>query len=704
MISPPNDELPLLRQELRLYPAPESEHGSSRWTLEDPIRGRFYQLGWLETEFLANWSISPQKTLSRIYETTTLRPNPETLNSFLLFLRNNHLVQTSADTLIRQKEQQRESESWLKWLFRYHLAFRVPLCEPDVWLGKTLPVALPFMSRFFFQISVLAAIAGFWLASRQWESFIHGFSYLYSAEGAVISVITIILVKVLHELGHAFTCKRYGARVSTIGIMFILFWPVLYTDVSGAWRLKSRQHRIMIGAAGIFTEMVIAAWALLIWNFTDEGIVKSVLFTLSTTSLFLSLSINLSPLMRFDGYFILSDWCNMPNMQPRAFAMARWAIRKWMFGWKTKPPERFSAMRTRGVVIYALSTWIYRCTLYFSIALAVYHLVFKTLGILLFSVEIAYFLIFPLVREVRIWLKNYQEFHMNVKILRLFLFVFFIFLFLFVPWHHTVYAPAVLMAKQQQQLFVAEDAMLTGQYVNAGDKVVKGQLMFILISPKLDQAIEELKIQSRMLEKQILFYPFDKKAAADLQIVRDEFSIIKYRLNEQKSLKEKLTIRAPYSGVVVDLQEHIAGSWMAAGTVLGRVVGEEGTIAEAYINERDIARIGGQNKATFIPDDIHLSRFSLSIDRLARGVSTDLSAHPELSSSYGGPVATKLGRHKRIPVPQQAIYQVYLSDDSSLSAPLSQKKGAIVIKGKSQSIIHRMWNGVLKVAIRESVM
>ncbi|CAM3759166.1 Peptidase family M50 [Vibrio aerogenes CECT 7868] len=696
--------LPPLRQELRLHPAPDDVYGAPRRTLEDPIRGRFYQLGWLETEFLANWSDSPEKVLRDVRNTTTLRPDEAALTSFSRFLSQNHLVHLDVTTLEHQLAQQQRQEHWFFWLMKRHLAFRIPLCQPDPWLSRCLPLLLPLMSRAFVILSLIAALLGLWLASRQWEHFTHGFSYLFSVQGAVISVVTIIGVKAVHELGHAFTCKKYQVPVSTMGMTFILFWPVLYTDVTGAWRIKEKHRRIMISAAGMLTEALIAAWALLWWNFVDDSILRSVLFTLATTSLFLSLSVNLSPLMRFDGYFIFSDWLDMPNLQSRAFAMARWAIRKALFGWQIKPPESLPLSRQRTVIVYAFATWIYRCMLYFGIALAVYHLVFKALGLLLFLAEIVYLLGIPLAKEIHNLIKNRDKLTMNGNMWRTLGVSGVLITALLVPWHHTISAPAVLMAEKQQQLFVKQSARLVKRAVVSGTVVSQGQLLFQFTSPELDQKIQTLDIRRISLEKQIRSYPFDRQASADLTVIRDELLSVKAQIKQCTRLIQQLTIRAPFSGHIAGVPETLtAGSLIPAGEVLATLTGDKGVRAQAYISEHDLSRVRGMRQGVFIADEIQTSVMTLSLERLAQGGVSDLRAHPGLSSPYGGPVAAHIDHRKQAPIPQQALYAASFTDPEA-AAPKTQLRGEVVIEGQAQSLFSRMWNALVSVVIRESVM
>ena len=695
--------LPPLRQELRLHEAPAAENGAPRWTLEDPVRGQFFQLGWLETEFLAHWQSSAEELLKRICQTTTLSPNATQLGAFIRFLQHNQLVQAECEQLIEQDKQRRSAQKWWQWLFQRHLSFRVPLCSPDAWLTKGLPWVRPLLSRQFIQLSALVGLMGLWLASHQWQEFSAGFSYLFSFSGIVLSVTTVIVVKVLHELGHAFVCKKYHGRVATMGVNFILFWPVLYTDVTTAWRLKQQRPRMLISAAGMLTEAVIAAWALLLWNFFDPGIARSVLLTLATTSLLLSLSVNLSPLMRFDGYFIFSDWLEMPNLQQRASKMAQWKIRSWLWGWQDAAPEPMRKARQRLVINYAFAMWLYRLTLYFGIALGIYHLVFKALGVVLFMVEIAYLLVRPCVYEIRYWLSQKQKMTFNLNTKLTLITSLLLLIGLIVPWHQTISAPAMWLAKQQT-LFVAQDAQLQTIEIQSGQQVQAGEVLFRLSSPLLLQSITELTYRQQSLLKQLQSYPFDKKASADLAIIRDELVVITQRLAQQQTLLDELTVRAPFAGQIVDVNPYLqAGDWLATGQVLATLISNQESRVDAYIDEHQYARLNAGATAVFVAENLNQPPVALLLSKLSLGTIDNLSAHPELSSPYLGPIAATIDRKTHQPIPEQALYLATLQVQDT-NAPAFQMRGQVTIEGEGQSILSRVWQAIMKVLIRESVM
>ena len=130
----------------------------------------------------------------------------------------------------------------------------------------------------------------------------------------LLYLVTLIFVKCLHELGHAFVAKHFGCRVSAIGIAFLVFFPFLYTDTTDAWRLRNHKERLLINFAGILTELHLALIATFAWAVLPDGGLKSVAFFIATTSWISSLVINVSPFMRFDGYYVFADWLKAENL------------------------------------------------------------------------------------------------------------------------------------------------------------------------------------------------------------------------------------------------------------------------------------------------------------------------------------------------------------------------------------------------------
>ncbi|GKV81613.1 hypothetical protein PEC106664_23870 [Pectobacterium carotovorum subsp. carotovorum] len=693
-----------LRDELILHAGPANRDGSPSWTLEDPLRGLYFRIGWAEMAMLSRWSMgNVAQIVAEVNQTSALTLDDSDVQYFNRFLQANSLTRVSGDEAMaqfaRQVEQSRVS-IWRKLLKNY-LFFRIPLWHPDRFLGATLPWIEPFFSRTFLKLTLLVAVLGLFLAGRQWETFKHTFLHFFTLEGAALAGLTLCFTKILHEFGHAYTCKRFGARVATMGVAFLVMMPVLYTDTSGSWKLTRRRQRMAIGAAGMITELVLAAWATLAWSFLPDGMLRSAAFMLATTTWIMTLAINLSPLMRFDGYFLLSDGLQMPNLQNRGFAIGRWQMREWLFGLGDAPPEHFPRWLQRTLVGYAFAVWIYRFFLFTGIAILVYHMTFKLLGMLLFAIEIGYFVVMPVVNEVREWSKRRKDYRMNRNMTTTLTVSAVVLLLLMIPWQRGVYAPALLRAEQQSSLYMPVPAMIQRIDVQVGQPVHAGQTLFTLSSDALAHERQQLERQIATLSWQSTFQVFNKEAAGDHQRVKQEHEAALQKLQVLQRQSEQLTVRAPIDGVVADMATPLeTGEWLGQGEWLAVVTKPTGGLVEAFVSEKDWQRLRTGAKGTFYLQDVSRSSLPLTVVEIASTATRDLNAAPELASIYGGDIATLSDAQRKLH-PEQAVYRVLLSLPDDYRAQPQVLRGTVVMDGEAQSLLIRGWKVVSAVLIRE---
>ncbi|WP_323611342.1 HlyD family efflux transporter periplasmic adaptor subunit [Pectobacterium versatile] len=693
-----------LRDELILHAGPANRDGSPSWTLEDPLRGLYFRIGWAEMAMLSRWSMgNAAQIVAEVNQTSALMLDDSDVQYFNRFLQANSLTRVSGDEAMaqfaRQVEQSRVS-IWRKLLKNY-LFFRIPLWHPDRFLGATLPWIEPFFSRTFLKLTLLVAVLGLFLAGRQWETFKHTFLHFFTLEGAALAGLTLCFTKILHEFGHAYTCKRFGARVATMGIAFLVMMPVLYTDTSGSWKLTRRRQRMAIGAAGMITELVLAAWATLAWSFLPDGMLRSAAFMLATTTWIMTLAINLSPLMRFDGYFLLSDGLQMPNLQNRGFAIGRWQMREWLFGLGDAPPEHFPRWLQRTLVGYAFAVWIYRFFLFTGIAILVYHMTFKLLGMLLFAIEIGYFVVMPVVNEVREWSQRRKDYRMNRNMTTTLTVSAVVLLLLMIPWQRGVYAPALLRAEQQSSLYMPVPAMIQRIDVQVGQPVHAGQTLFTLSSDALAHERQQLERQIATLNWQSTFQVFNKEAAGDHQRVKQEHEAALKKLQVLQRQSEQLTVRAPIDGVVADMATPLeTGEWLGQGEWLAVVTKPTGGLVEAFVSEKDWQRLRTGAKGTFYLQDVSRSSLPLTVVEIASTATRDLNAAPELASIYGGDIATLSDAQRKLH-PEQAVYRVLLSLPDDYRAQPQVLRGTVVMDGEAQSLLIRGWKVVSAVLIRE---
>ena len=440
-----------------------------------------------------------------INQETPLRIDEEAVDAFLTFLARTNLLRMrgseAIDSLVAQVSAQRRN--WVMWLLHNYLFIRIPLVRPDGFLEATRPYVDWLFGRRFSLLAALFSVLALGLVLRQWDGFVATFLHFFSWEGLVYYGVAMIAAKILHELGHAYTAKRYGCRVPSMGVALLVMWPVLYTDTSDAWKLPSRAKRLMIGAAGMRIEIILAVFATLAWSFLADGPLRSAAFVLATTTWLLTLLINLNPFMRFDGYFLMSDLMEIENMQDRAFGLARWKLREWLFAFGHPPPEQVPPGHRVFMIAYAFSTWIYRFFLFLGIALLVYYLFFKALGIFLFIVEIVYFILRPLFMELRVWVGQRKDVGLNLNTVLTFSGLALIIALFFVPWRTTVEVPATLTAANRATAFAPEPSRLVEFNVREGSLIKAGDVLARFDSPDLNQELSKTKREADLFRWQL---------------------------------------------------------------------------------------------------------------------------------------------------------------------------------------------------------
>ena len=697
--------LPPLREDITLLAGPAEADGTPTWTIYDPNRHRYFRFGWSGFEFLSRWHTGTgEALLQAIANETTLETNPEELEQFIRFLTANTLLRCDEPAAIKALTDiaLKAKPSWAVWLLHNYLFIRIPLFRPDRFLRWSLPWVRPLLDRRFVWALLAVGALGLSLTLRQWDQFTHTFQHFFSMEGALALAVTLTGVKACHELGHAWTAKRYGCRVPTMGVALMVLMPVLYTDVSDAWRIVARRPRLLIGAAGVLTELGLALIATFLWSFLPDGPLRSAAFLVATTTWITSLAINLSPFMRFDGYYLLADWLGVTNLQPRSFALARWQLRRLLFGFDDPPPEHFPPRQTVILIAYAWATWLYRLMLFAGIALLVYHFFIKVLGIFLFAVEVGWFIALPIVRELAEWGRRRGHLRWNTQTGRSALLALLLIGLAVVPWHSRISVPAVLRAASYATIYPPSPARIVEMNVATGQRVDAGAILYRLEAPELTFRLRSAHDQQRALEIQIERQAGSLEALDNITVLREQ---LQSSLSTQAGLSariEQLTLLAPFAGVVADLPPELRpGLWIKPDQPLGTLVGPATAELRGYVAAQDVARIAQGAHGRFLPDDPNRPSLEVEVTELGHVNAAALDV-PMLASTQGGPIAVQpVGRSGAL-VPTAAVYRVAMRPLTPEPAPRQVIPGTVLVEGEARSFIARTFRGAAAVLIRES--
>ena len=694
----PPVEVPLLRQELRLVAAANNPDGSPAWLIQDPASNRFFRIDWLDFEILSRWQRgSVEAIVNSVNRETTLRIDENQVLGLAGFLQRHHLFQArsaqSVSGLI--DEARRRKKSWLTWLVHHYLFFRIPLIRPQALLARwRRPLAWIYMPATAWLV-VVVSLVGMFLAARQWDGFTGTLVEQLTLSGAVSFALALVFSKCIHELGHALTATHYGVRVAHMGIALLVMFPMPYTDTSESWKLSDPRQRMRIAAAGIVAELALAGLATLAWSLAPEGAFRNALFFLATTSWVLTLAVNLSPFMRFDGYFILSDFLDFPNLHERAAALAQTWSRRFFLGWRDPWPEEFPRLKTFALVLFAIVTWIYRLTVFIAIAWVVYYYFFKVLGILLFLVEIIWFIALPIWRELAVWINRRNDIQSS-RIMAGTALLGSALLLGLVPWQTSVSGGAWIHALRQTVIY----SPIPGKLVSASlpGPVARGASLFRLSSPDiaLDAARSQVLADARGAELRGLAGQEDGEAQrAELQFQQQKFNAEVKLYQDELS---RLDLTAPFDGKLLDIDDGLSPrAWVHPRQALGVLVDTRSWAADVLVEEAQIARVSVGDRVQLMSLRSSLQTFEGKV----AGIDTTKLAtlpHPLLDAQNGGPLATLPG-DKHVPI--QALYRVRVTLNQQPDLA-SVTLAHAIIHTEAKAWLPTVFERVLAVLVRES--
>ena len=697
--------LPRIRDELILFPGSPNEDGTPAWVIQDPVSNRFYRIGWLDFELLVHWADHDAAALvATVNEQTPLNVTLSDVRRLMAFLADNQLLRLDqpADVARALGRSQQQKRSFLEWLVHSYLFFRVPLVRPQAWLARQQPWLERLHMPTVAALIGLIALLGIYLVSRQWDVFTHTLVDNLTWNGVLGYGVALLLAKTIHELGHALVATHYGVRVAHMGVAFLVMFPMLYTDTGESWRLKDSRQRLAIASAGVAVELALASVATLLWSLAPDGAFRNGLFFLATTSWVLTLAVNASPFMRFDGYFVFSDLLDLPNLHERSSALARVWLRRTVLGVQDPWAESFSPAKRRALIGFALFTWLYRLTVFIGIALLVYHFFFKTLGIVLMCLELVWFIGRPVYKELMVWKERRGEVTSRRRWALLGVLALLV-LWLAFPFSSRVSGYGWTHAEEQQLVHAPFAAQLV--QVPTQRQFKAGDVLFVLDSSMLSIAQDRSQQLARARESQIAGLMGLPDGEAQRQLLTSQKAFFEAEAKASVDELDRLTLRAPFDGELHDVDHGLApGVWAKPREPLAMLIDPSRWVVDAYVAEQDLNRVrvgqaarirllaGPQTWVDGRIDAIDVSR-------------TTILPSAMLDATHGGPIATvndtaHAGAEKS-PVVRDALFRVRVA----LDAPLATRQSAPVrvrIEGEKESVLASVFRRMASILVRES--
>lgn len=677
-------KLPPLREDLALHPGGTQRDGSPSWIIEDPLKGRYYQIGWLEFEVLSRWSLGDVKSIIRsIAEETLLAPEVEEILIIRQFFEQHELL-LDANRLNKATRGSHLRPSLATRLLHNYLMFRIPLVNPDRMLGRLLPFFAPFLSTKAFVWSAFAGAIGLLLSFQQWDRFASAFIDTLSLQGLFFYFLALSVAKFLHELGHAFTAKAMGLRVPRMGVAIVLLLPMLYTDTGESWRLTRRADRFAIAAAGMRIELMLAAWSTLAWHFLPDGAIRGAVFFLATTSWIMTLVVNASPFMRFDGYYMMSDATGIPNLHEHAGRQVRHFLRAKLLGIADPAPLLNGAPAPGWLLWFGFCSALYRFFLFLGIAVAVYHYFFKALGIFLFGVEIWWFILKPVIGELRGWWNLRGQIDRRSALISGSIICLALVL-LALPLRGQVNAHGWVRSGQEFAIYAPKPARLV--HLPQTGAVEAHQSIASLQSPDLQLREARATAKIGALESRLSASNGSDQTLESVRSTREQWAQQWTEVAGVDAEARQLELSAPFPGIVLDVATDLSpGQVVTRQELLGRLIDPTRWIAEAYVDEDEVRRIrsGAKVRAYLLGAKIEVIEGSIEI---VDDVPVDQLASEILAARFGGPIHTI--DDPNVLKPLQILYRVRiaLNKDPELK---QARLGAFAIEGEQVSVIGKL--------------
>jgi putative peptide zinc metalloprotease protein len=693
------DVLPPLREDLSLLRGPVSD-GAPTWTLYDPARHRFIRMNWQDFEIFSRWALrTPAAILAALQRETTLRLREVDVLRLAVFAREAGLLRaaTPRDSANLVAARTAAKRSAAAWLVHNYLFLRIRLVNPDRFLTAMMPLVRWMYTAAYLVALGFLALFGLFLISRQWDLYTHSLVENFTLDGLLWMGVALSATKVIHELAHGFAAKRFGCRVPSMGVAFLVMWPVLWTDTTDAWRIRERRQRLVIDAAGVLGEINVAALASIVWAVLPDGPARSAAFMLSSSTWILTLFINISPLMRFDGYYLLSDALGVANLQERAFAYARWMVREALFRPGVAPPERFRPAMARTLLIYSLCSWTYRFLLFTGIAVLVYHVAFKTLGFVLMAVELWFFVARPILRELGVWVRIVGVSRPNAHMLASLVLLLVVLAGVLVPWRGRVDAPGLLRAARQVTLYTNEPGRLI-VVPDLGQSFREGQVVFTLDSPEVTHELKVAAADLEAAQADLTARNFDVERQRSQPASLAAASEAAAALAHAEARAADLEVRAPFGGLLTDIPPGLRqGTDLRRLEPLGVLIDPVDAVVEAYVAEVDLQRLKEGAPAHFVlPGGATLT---LRLQAIAHA-STRVLEPQELASVHGGPIAVRRDQKGELS-PERAVYRVLLAVDGG--APVLRREvGYVAIEAPAESVAQVLYRRMVALVRREA--
>jgi putative peptide zinc metalloprotease protein len=533
------------------------------------------------------------------------------------------------------RQKQRSLFAWLK----SPMAMRFPLLDPDRFLDHTLPAVRPLFTTLGFVLWLALVVTGAGLAAMHWAELSDNISdRVFAADNVIILALVYPVIKALHELGHAYATKAGGGEVHEMGLMLLVFLPVPYVDASSSSAFRAAWRRALVGAAGIMVELALASLAMIAWLNLGPGIARAVAFNTMLIGSVSTLVFNGNPLLRFDGYYVLSDLIQIPNLDTRSKRYLLYLLQRYAFGLEHVESPAQARGERAWFVCYGLASFAYRIAVMIGIALFIASR-FAVIGAALALWSVAQTFVLPLFRAGHYVLASPQLRGRRRRALGIAAAAGAVALIaLFVaPLPYATIGEGVVWVPDEAILRSGAEGFVQRFVVAPDDEVAAGQEVIELEDPVAASQVDVQRAELAVLENRFTAVNLIDRVQA--RLVAEQVEAAKARLARAQERTRGLVIVATRAGrFVVPDAPRLIGRFVHKGDLLGYVIGPADPDIHVVIPQADIALVRERTRAVAVR---FTERIGVAVPaKILRETPAALerSPAPALASDGGGPI------------------------------------------------------------------
>jgi putative peptide zinc metalloprotease protein len=682
--------------------------GANSWVIKDPVGLHYYRFQPEQYKILN--LLDGERSLEQIRdefhrEFPTVRLTLEEVQNLVTDLHRTGLVYSNrpgqGTAMIKQRREKLRQK--IKAGIRNILYIRLPGWDPEATLRAIYPIFRWMFTPFGVFVAIALFLAATTLLTVQFQEFhrrLPGFQQFFAGPNLAFMWIVLGGAKIIHEFGHGLTCKHFRGECHEMGMMLLVLSPCLYCDVSDSWMLKNKWARIMIGAAGMYIESVLSSLAIFGWWFSQPGLFHNLCLNLFFVSTISTVIFNANPLMRYDGYYMMADLLEIPNLRPKADRLLRETFAWWCLGIESRPDPFMPQTGKHWFILFAVAAWIYRWVVLFAILLFFYTFLkpyeLQSIGIAIATLSIVSLVgsmvwnIYRVISAPRLQPMSYTKITVSLVVLTLLVAG-----ALSIPLPLHAEAGLIIEPYRVQNVFSQTAGRLEEVFVVPGQRVKPGDILARLSNFDKEQQYRQLKIDEAVQEQELKTVRALNDATR-IQLAEEKLTSIREQVADYQMQLERLIIYAPIDGFVVepqrvpepkhDANRHQLGKWFGSPleprnlgcfleprTHLCSIAPNERFQAIMLVDQRDRNELSTEREVKIKLDHFPEKMYRAKVVEISeREV---LFAPQALSNKYGGELPTQTDAEGRERLQAGSAYQATLLLDEEAALLRSGMRG-----------------------------